>query len=458
MKAEAYRIKVVEPVKLTTKEERKKLIKKAGYNPFLLKAEDVYIDLLSDSGTGAMSQNQWAGMMLGDESYAGSKNFYNFESAVKDITGFKYVLPVHQGRGAENVLDSALIKTGDVIPGNMHFDTTKAHIEHKKGKAVDCTIDEACKPVSNYPFKGNVDLKKLENVIKKYTGKKIPFIVVTVTCNSAGGQPVSIKNIKNVRRIASKYRIPVFIDAARYAENAYFIKKREKGYKNKTIKEIAHEMFSYADGCTMSCKKDAIVNIGGFLAMNSKSLYQKCSSYAILFEGFPTYGGMAGRDMEAIARGLYEGIDERYLEDRIGQVEYLGNKLKENKIPIIEPVGGHAVYVDVKRFLPHIKQEEFPAHALCCELYVESGVRAVEIGTLLAGRDPETGKNRTPKLEMLRLTIPRRVYTYRHMDVVVEGLKNLYKRGKEIKGLKMVYEPPILRHFTARFKPAGGGL
>jgi len=456
MKAEAYRIKVVEPVKLTTKEERKKLIKKAGYNPFLLKAEDVYIDLLSDSGTGAMSQNQWAGMMLGDESYAGSKNFYNFESAVKDITGFKYVLPVHQGRGAENVLDSALIKTGDVIPGNMHFDTTKAHIEHKKGKAVDCTIDEACKPVSSHPFKGNVDLKKLENVIKKYGRKRIPFIVVTVTCNSAGAQPVSMENIRNVRRIASKYKIPVFIDAARYAENAYFIKKREKGYKNKTIKEIAKELFSYADGCTMSCKKDAIVNIGGFLAMNSKRLYQKCSSFGILFEGFPTYGGMAGRDMEAIARGLYEGIDERYLEDRIGQVEYLGNKLKENNIPIIEPVGGHAVYVDVKRFLPHIKPEEFPAHALCCELYVESGVRAVEIGTLLAGRD-ETGENRIPKLEMLRLTIPRRVYTYRHMDVVVEGLKNLYKRRKEIKGLKMVYEPPILRHFTARFKPIGGG-
>jgi len=457
MKAEAYRIKVVEPVKLTTKEERKKLIKKAGYNPFLLKAEDVYIDLLSDSGTGAMSQNQWAGMMLGDESYAGSKNFYNFESAVKDITGFKYVLPVHQGRGAENVLDSALIKPGDVIPGNMHFDTTKAHIEHKKGKAVDCTIDEACKPVSSHPFKGNVDLKKLENVIKKYTGKKIPFIVVTVTCNSAGGQPVSMKNLKDVKKLASKYKIPVFIDAARYAENAYFIKKREKGYKNKTIKEIAKEMFSYADGCTMSCKKDAIVNIGGFLAMNSKRLYQKCSSFGILFEGFPTYGGMAGRDMEAIARGLYEGIDERYLEDRIGQVEYLGNKLKENNIPIIEPVGGHAVYVDVKRFLPHIKPEEFPAHALCCELYVESGVRAVEIGTLLAGRD-ETGENRIPKLEMLRLTIPRRVYTYRHMDVVVEGLKNLYKRRKEIKGLKMVYEPPILRHFTARFKPIRGEL
>ena len=457
MKAEAYRIKVVEPVKLTTKEERKKLIKKAGYNPFLLKAEDVYIDLLSDSGTGAMSQNQWAGMMLGDESYAGSKNFYNFESAVKDITGFKYVLPVHQGRGAENVLDSALIKIGDVIPGNMHFDTTKAHIEHKKGKAVDCTIDEACKPVSSHPFKGNVDLKKLENVIKKYTGKKIPFIVVTVTCNSAGGQPVSMKNLKDVKKLASKYKIPVFIDAARYAENAYFIKKREKEYRNRTVKEIAHEMFSYADGCTMSCKKDAIVNIGGFLAMNSKRLYQKCSSFGILFEGFPTYGGMAGRDMEAIARGLYEGIDERYLEDRIGQVEYLGNKLKENNIPIIEPVGGHAVYVDVKRFLPHIKPEEFPAHALCCELYVESGVRAVEIGTLLAGRD-ETGENRIPKLEMLRLTIPRRVYTYRHMDVVVEGLKNLYKRRKEIKGLKMVYEPPILRHFTARFKPIRGEL
>jgi tryptophanase len=400
-----------------------------------------------------MSQNQWAGMMLGDEAYAGSKNFYNFESAVKDIMGFKYVLPVHQGRGAENVLDSALIKPNDVIPGNMHFDTTKAHIEHKKGKAIDCTIGEAYKPVSSHPFKGNVDLKKLEKVIKKHGRKKIPFIVVTVTCNSAGAQPVSMKNLRDVKRLASKYRIPVFIDAARYAENAYFIKKREKGYKNKTIKEIVKEMFSYADGCTMSCKKDAIVNIGGFIAMNSKSLYQRCSSFGILFEGFPTYGGMAGRDMEAIARGLYEGIDERYLEDRIGQVEYLGNKLKENKIPIIEPVGGHAVYVDVKRFLPHIPPERFSAHGLCCELYVESGVRAVEIGTLLAGRDPETGKNRTPKLEMLRLTIPRRVYTYRHMDVVVEGLKNLYKRRKEIKGLKMIYEPPILRHFTARFKP-----
>ena len=453
MKAEPYKIKVIESVKITTKQERKKLIKKAEYNPFLLASENVYIDLLSDSGTGAMSQNQWAGMMLGDESYAGSKNFYNFESAVRDIMGFKYVLPVHQGRGAENVLDSVLIKTGDVIPGNMHFDTTKAHIEHKKGKVMDCTIDEAYKPISNHPFKGNIDLKKLERIIKKYGRKRIPFIVVTVTCNSVGGQPVSMKNLKDVKKIASKYRIPVFIDAARYAENAYFIKKREKEYRNKTVKEISKEMFSCADGCTMSCKKDAIVNIGGFLAMNSKSLYQKCSSYGILFEGFPTYGGMAGRDMEAIARGLYEGINESYLEDRIGQVAYLGKKLKENNIPIIEPVGGHAVYVDMKRFLPHIKSEEFPGQALCCELYAESGVRAVEIGTLLAGRDPETEKNRTPKLEMLRLTIPRRVYTYRHMDIVVEGLKNLYKKRKKIKGLKMIYEPPILRHFTARFKP-----
>jgi tyrosine phenol-lyase len=449
--AEPFRIKVVEPIKMTSKEERKRLIKEAGYNLFSLRSSDVYIDLLTDSGTGAMSDYQWAGMMLGDESYAGSKNYYNLERSIKGILGFPYFVPTHQGRAAENLLLSLLVKDNDFVPNNMHFDTTKAHVLHKKGIPVDLVIDEAYDPTSNYPFKGNMDLVKLENFINEKGKEVIPLIILTITCNSGGGQPVSMENIKGVSEIAKKYNIPFYIDACRFAENAYFIKQREPGYENKEIREIVKETFSYADGCTMSAKKDAIVNIGGYLALRNKELHQQASSLAVLFEGFPTYGGLAGRDLEAIARGLEEVTEESYLSYRIGQVKYLGDRLLDAGIPIIEPPGGHAIYIDATRFLPDVPQNEFPAQALGVELYIEAGVRGVEIGTVLAGRDPKTGDHDYPKLELLRLTIPRRVYTNNHMDVVVEGLKNIYQRRKQISGLKITYEADILRHFTAKF-------
>ncbi len=450
--AEPFRIKVVEPIKMTTKEERAELVREAGFNLFSLKSSEVYIDLLTDSGTGAMSDYQWAGMMLGDESYAGSKNYYNLEKAIKNILGFPYFVPTHQGRAAENLLLSLLVNENDYIPNNMHFDTTKAHVLHKKGIPVDLVIDEAYDPTNNYPFKGNMDLTKLENFILDKGTDVIPLIILTITCNSGGGQPVSMENIKGVSDIAKKYKIPFYIDACRFSENAFFIKTREPGYEKKSIKEIVKETFSYADGCTMSAKKDAIVNIGGYLALRDKDLHQKASSLAVLFEGFPTYGGLAGRDLEAIARGLEEVTEESYLNYRIGQVKYLGDKLIEAGIPIIEPPGGHAIYIDASRFLPNIPQKEFPAQALGVELYIESGVRGVEIGTVLAGRDPRTGDHDYPKLELLRLTIPRRVYTNNHMDVVVEGLKKIYQRKDKISGLEITYESDILRHFTAKFK------
>lgn len=449
--AEPFRIKVVEPVKMTTREERAQKIEAAGFNLFGLKSTEVYIDLLTDSGTSAMSDNQWAGIMLGDEAYAGSKNFYNLQTAVQETMGFTHVLPTHQGRAAEHLLFQVLLKEGQYVPNNMHFDTTKGHVLNKKAIPVDLVTAEAYDPTSPYPFKGDMDLHKLEQFLTEHHAE-VPLVMITVTCNSGGGQPVSMSNIRATSQIARKFNKPFFIDACRFAENAFFINQREEGYENKTILEIVQEMFSYADGCTMSAKKDALVNIGGFLALNDFEVYQVASSLGVLFEGFPTYGGLAGRDMEAIARGLREVVEEDYLTYRIGQVKYLGDKLLDYGVPIIEPIGGHAVYLDAKRFLPDIPQHQFPAQALGVELYIEGGVRGVEIGTCLAGRNPSTGDHDYPKLEMLRLTIPRRVYTNRHMDVIAVACANVYERREQIGGLEFTYESPILRHFTAKFK------
>ncbi len=454
--AEPYKIKMVETIRRSSREEREKWLEKAKYNLFNLRSDQVYIDLLTDSGTGAMSDLQWSELMLGDESYAGSSSYYKLKNAVREITGFPYFLPTHQGRAAENVLFSAMIKEGDIVPGNAHFDTTKGHIEFRKARAVDCTVAEAFDTESEYPFKGNIDLEKLENVFREYPVEKIPAIVITVTCNSAGGQPVSLENIRAVKSLAGKYGVPVIMDSARFAENAYFIKTREEGYKESTIREIAREMFSYADCMTMSSKKDAIVNMGGFLAMNSHILHEKASMFNILFEGYISYGGMSGRDMNALAQGLYEGTDFHFLESRIDQVAYLGQKLRAFDIPVQKPSGGHAIFVDAKKFLPHVPREEFIAQTLAIELYLESGVRGVEIGTLLADRDPETRRNRYPDLEFLRLTIPRRVYTNNHMDYVAVALANVYNRRDKIKhGFKIKKEAPILRHFTVELERAG---
>jgi tryptophanase leader peptide-associated protein len=447
--AESYKIKMVETIRRSTREEREKWIKKANYNLFNLKSEQVFIDLLTDSGTGAMSDKQWSAMMLGDESYAGASSYYNLKNAIKEILGFEYFLPTHQGRAAENVLFSTMIKEGDIIPGNSHFDTTKGHIEFRKAKAIDCTIDEAFDTEIDHPFKGNVNIEKLEATIKKYPIEKIPLIVLTVTCNSSGGQPVSMENMKAVRKVADKYKIPVIYDSARFAENAYFIKIREKGYEKKSIKDIVKEMFSYADGMTMSSKKDAIVNMGGFIGLRSEEIFKKATVYNIMFEGYITYGGMSGRDMNALAQGLDEGTEFDYLETRIKQVAYLGQRLTDFGVPVQRPYGGHAIFVDAKKFLPNLPKEQFVAQTLAIELYLEAGIRGVEIGTLLADRDPETRENRYPALELLRLAIPRRTYTNNHMDVIAVALKNVFdRRDKITKGLKIVNEAPIMRHFT----------
>lgn len=453
--AESYKIKMVETIKKSTRKQREQWIKEAKYNLFNLKSEQVFIDLLTDSGTGAMSDKQWSALMQGDESYAGATSYYNLKNTIKELLGFEYFLPTHQGRAAENVLFSVLIKEGDIIPGNSHFDTTKGHIEFRKAKAVDCTIDEAFDTELEHPFKGNIDLNKLEETIKKHPKEKIPFIVVTVTCNSSGGQPVSMENMKAVKKLANQHGIPIIYDSARFAENAYFIKKREKGYENKTIKEIVKEMFSYADGMTMSSKKDAIVNMGGFIALNSEDIFKKATVFNIMFEGFVTYGGMSGRDMNALAQGLDEGTEFDYLDTRIKQVEYLGKKLTDFGITVQRPYGGHAIFVDAKKFLPNVPKEQLQAQTLAVELYLEAGIRGVEIGTLLADRDPETRENRYPALELLRLAIPRRVYTNNHMDVIAVALKNVFDRRDQItKGLKIINEAPIMRHFTVELDKA----
>ncbi len=451
--AESYKMKMVETIRKSTREEREAWIKTAKYNLFNLRSDHVFIDLLTDSGTGAMSDRQWSEMMLGDESYAGASSYYKMKNAIKEITGFDYFLPTHQGRAAENVLFSTLITAGDLVPGNSHFDTTKGHIEFRKATAVDCTIDEAFNTTVYHPFKGNLDLDKLETTLKKHPKERIPLIIVTVTCNSSGGQPVSMQNLREVYSMAKKYDVPVFFDSARFAENAYFIRQREPGYADKSIREIVREMFSYADGMTMSSKKDAIVNMGGFIGFSDEALWKKAQTFNIMFEGFITYGGMSGRDMNALAQGLYEGTEFDYLDTRIRQVAYLGQRLTEFGVPVQLPFGGHAIFVDAKRFLPNLPKEQFAAQTLAIELYLEGGVRGVEIGAILADRDPVTRANRYPNLELLRLTIPRRVYTNNHIDYVAVALANVWERRDEIKkGVKIVAEAPIMRHFTVELE------
>ncbi|MBN1651145.1 MAG: tryptophanase [Bacteroidales bacterium] len=451
--AESYKIKMVETIKKSTREEREQWIKEAKYNLFNLKSEQVFVDLLTDSGTGAMSDKQWSELMLGDESYAGASSYYKMKTAIKDILGFDYFLPTHQGRAAENVLFSVLVKEGMVVPGNSHFDTTKGHIEFRKASAIDCTIDEAFDTTAHHDFKGNVDLNKLEKVLMSYPLEKIPMIIMTVTNNSAGGQPVSMQNLRDVYTMSRKYGVRVVFDSARFAENAYFIKQREAAYADKSIKEIVKEMFSYADAMTMSSKKDAIVNMGGFIGFKDEDLFKQASVFGIIFEGYITYGGMSGRDMNALAQGLYEGTEFDTLDSRIKQVAFLGQRLKDFGVPSQEPFGGHAIFVDVKRFLPHVPKEEFPAQTLAIELYLEAGVRAVEIGAILADRDPVTRENRYPELELLRLAIPRRTYTNNHMEYVAAALGNVYARRNDIKrGVKIIKEAPIMRHFTVELE------
>lgn len=448
---EPFKIKSVEPIRFTTKEEREKLLKEAGYNPFLLHADDVLIDLLTDSGTSAMSSKQWAGIMEGDEAYAGSKSFYRFEAVVKSITQMKHIIPTHQGRAAEKILFSIVGGPGKYFPNNTHFDTTRANIEFSGSEAVDLLNEVGKHPEIRADFKGNMDIDKLEALIIEKGPENIPLCMITVTNNSGGGQPVSMQNIRETKEICKKYGIPLFIDACRFAENAYFIKLREKGYENKTPLEIAQEMFSYADGVTMSAKKDALVNIGGFLALNDDELAMKCRNLLIVTEGFPTYGGLAGRDLEAVAQGLLEVLDEHYLQYRIRSIEYLGEKLVSAGVPIIEPPGGHAIYIDAKRFTPHIPPDQYPGQSIVCELYIEGGVRAVEIGSVMFGKYDKQGKLIPAMMELVRLAIPRRVYTQSHIDYVIEVIQEVYSEREKLRGMKIIEEAPILRHFTAKF-------
>ncbi|MDD5606978.1 MAG: tryptophanase [Ignavibacterium sp.] len=450
---EPFKIKSVEPIRFTTREEREKFLKDAGYNAFLLHADDVLIDLLTDSGTSAMSAKQWAGIMDGDESYAGSKSFYRFESVVRNITGMKFIIPTHQGRAAEKILFTLVGRAGKHIPNNSHFDTTRANVEFSGAEAVDLLNEVGKHPEIRADFKGNMDIEKLEAFIKEKGVENIPLCMITVTNNSGGGQPVSMQNIRETKEVCKKYNIPLFLDACRFAENAYFIKLREKGYENKTPLEIAQEMFSYADGATMSAKKDALVNIGGFLALNDEQLAMNSRNLLIVTEGFPTYGGLAGRDLEAVAQGLLEIVDESYLQYRIRSVAYLGEKLVAAGVPIIEPPGGHAIYIDAKRFLPDIPAEQFPGQSIVAELYLEGGIRAVEIGSVMFGKYDKNGKFIPSMMELVRLAIPRRVYTQSHIDYLIEVIVEVYKNRNKLKGYKITYEAPMLRHFTARFEP-----
>ncbi len=451
--AELYKIKMVETIKQSTRKQREQWLAEAYNNVFNLRSEYVFIDLLTDSGTGAMSDKQWSQMMVGDESYAGATSYIKMKAAIKNLFGFDDFLPTHQGRAAENVLFSVLVKEGDIIPGNSHFDTTKGHIEFRKASAVDCTIDEAFDTTLYHPFKGNLNLDKLKQVFEQTPKEKIPMVIITVTNNTSGGQPVSMQNLREVSALTHQYGAKVVMDSARFAENAYFIKKREEGYAHKTIKEIVKEMYSYADAMTMSSKKDAIVNMGGFIGFKERELYEKASVYNIMFEGFVTYGGMSGRDMNALTQGLDEATEFDYLDTRIRQVEYLADKLLAHGVPILQPTGGHAIFIDATTFFPEIPKEEYIAQTLVVELYLEAGLRTVEIGTLLADRDPETRENRYPKLELVRLAIPRRVYTNSHMDYIATAVCNVFDRRKEItRGLKILKEAPIMRHFTVEME------
>jgi tryptophanase len=450
---EPYKTKMTEPLFRSTTGQREKWIAGASFNLFNLRSEQVTIDLLTDSGTGAMSDRQWSALMLGDESYAGASSYFNLKNSISEITGFEYFLPTHQGRAAENVLFSVLVKEGDIVPGNSHFDTTKGHIEFRKATAVDCTVEISNDFTAWHPFKGNVDLDKLESVLRKNPAEKISCIIVTITNNSAGGQPVSMENLKGIRKLADKYGVLVVLDSARFAENAWFIKTREEGYASKSIREIVLEIFSYADAMTMSAKKDAIVNMGGFIGFKSEELFRKATTFNIIYEGFITYGGMSGRDMNALARGLYEGTEYEYLTSRIMQTAKLGSRMKQLCIPVIEPFGGHAIFIDALSFLPHLPQDEFPAQVLACELYVEGGVRGTEIGALMADRDPVTRMNRFSGREFVRLAIPRRVYSDNHMEYVAVAAGNVFKRRNDIKkGLRIKKEAPLLRHFTVELE------
>ena len=450
--AEPYKVKMVEPIRMTTREQRERALAGAGYNTFLLRSEDVYIDLLTDSGTSAMSDWQWAGMMLGDEAYAGSRNFYHLEEAVRKYYGYRYTVPTHQGRGAEHILSRMLIKPGDHVPGNMYFTTTRLHQELAGGTFVDVIIPEAHDPGTGLPFKGNVDLDALDALIHRVGAARIPYVCIAGTVNMAGGQPISMANLRAVRELTRRHGIRIMLDATRAVENAYFIQQREEGYRQRPVAEILKEFCSYTDGCTMSGKKDALVNIGGWLALNDEVLYEEARNLVVVYEGLHTYGGMAGRDMEAMARGIVESVQDDHIRARVGQVEYLGRKLMDWGIPVVRPIGGHAVYLDAKAFYPHIPQDQFPAQTLAADLYVDSGVRSMERGIVSAGRDPATGRHRYPKLELVRLTIPRRVYTQAHMDVTAEAVLAVHDRRAEVRGLKMLYEPRYLRFFQARFE------
>ena len=451
--AEPYKIKMVELLRMTTREEREQAIRDAGYNTFLLRSRDVYIDLLTDSGTAAMSDRQWAGLMMGDEAYAGSENYYHLEAAIQEYYGYKYLVPTHQGRGAEHLMSQIMIREGDYIPGNMYFTTTRLHQEIAGGNFVDVIVDEAHDPDSTHPFKGNIDMEKLDQLVQEVGADRIPYISLEGCVNMAGGQPFSMANLKELNAYCREHDIPIMLDATRTIENAWFIRRREEGYAEKSIREILREICDLTDGCTMSAKKDLLVNIGGFFACNDEEIFLKAQNMVVVYEGLHTYGGLAGRDMEAMALGLREAVMQEHQDARIGQVRYLGVNLRKAGVPIVRPIGSHAIFLDAKAFLPHLDQDQFPAQTLAAELYLEAGIRSMERGNVSAGRDPATGENRRPPLELVRLTLPRRVYTQAHMDVVVEAVARVYERRNEIRGLKMAYEPEYLRFFQARFEP-----